>query len=199
MRKNLKKRFAKINRFYNCKILLHLFLIFIVLVLASFSTAAYFIGQTDVSGNSFSTGASSHSDIVLNEAMVNPFGNENDPMPNGEWVELYNKGVWTVDVTGWYIYDDTSNFPFVITNMNTNTGGTTIPVGGYLAVYRNGQAKFNNDGDSVKLFDGPIATGALIDSMTYTSSTDGKSWARLPNGTGVWSDNHTPTPGSNNI
>lgn len=162
-------------------------------------TGAYLSDSVSVSGNTFATGVSSHTDIVLNEVMVNP-AVEDGSNPDGEWVELYNKGSWTIDVSGWEIYDDGSHH-FAISVSNTNTGGTIISAGGYLAVYRNGSAIFNNDspGDSVRLFDGPIATGILIDSMTYPSSTDSKTWDRIPNGVGTWSDGHTLTIGGPNV
>ncbi len=31
--------------------------------------------------------------IVINEFLPNPIGKDNDLMPGGEWVELYNKGI----------------------------------------------------------------------------------------------------------
>ena len=42
-------------------------------------------------------------DICLNEALPNPNGYDSGTWPNGEWVELYNKGNTTVDVSGWYV------------------------------------------------------------------------------------------------
>jgi hypothetical protein len=126
--------------------------------------------------------------------MVNPL-NEAGTMPDGEWVELYNAGSTPTDVNGWQIRDGSTSY-FTINSSRTNTGSTQINPGGYLAVYRNmGSSMFNNDGDKVKIFDG----STLIDSIDYGSSTDGKSWSRLPNITGAFADNQEPTPGGPNV
>ncbi len=109
----------------------------------------------------------------------------------------------------------------------TNTGGTTISPHGFLVVYANeggGEScnshgfELNNNGDSVRFFN---PSGQLIDSYSYTDSrfcsltptpgnsnkndSDGscskiekdKSFARIPDGTGVWVD-PIPTPGEPN-
>ena len=47
-------------------------------------------------------------DICLNEALPNPNGYDNATWPNGEWVELHNSGVTTVDVRDWYITNKAS-------------------------------------------------------------------------------------------
>ena len=41
------------------------------------------------------------SSIVINEIMYDPPGN-----PDVEYIELYNNGVATVDLTDWYLLDD---------------------------------------------------------------------------------------------
>lgn len=174
------------------------FLIAAMFFVAVTYTGAYFSDSVAVSGNTFTAGTwDTGPNIILNEAMVNP-SDEGGSNPGGEWIELYNAGASAVDVNGWYIYDNASG-NYIISSLNTNTGLTTILSGGYLAVYKNGPAIFNNDGDSVRIYDGPIATGTLIDSMTYTSSTDSKTWSIIPNVTGTWLDNRTPSPGGPNV
>lgn len=136
-------------------------------------------------------------DIVLNEFVPNPFGVDSANKPNGEWVELYNKSGADVGVNGWYIYDSTNANGVQITNAKTDTGGTTVPANGWLVVYIE-KAYFNNDGDTVKLYSDVIATGVLIDSHTYAGVVpEGKSFARFPDGVGVWIDPDT-TPGKEN-
>jgi hypothetical protein len=141
--------------------------------------------------------------IVINEFLPNPKGKDNAPMPNGEWVELYNKGESDVDVAGWMLYDEKDSNELPITPDNTNTGSTTVPAGGFLVVYRNGDGDFaldNKGGDTVRLYDGKISDGAnLIDSHTYTiDALEGKSFARIPNGSDNWED-PIPTPGEPNV
>ncbi|MFA6048023.1 MAG: lamin tail domain-containing protein [Parcubacteria group bacterium] len=133
------------------------------------------------------------SDIVLNEFVPHPSGSE-----SGEWVELYNKSGSDVGVNGWYIYDSTDSGGVMISSANTDTGGTTVSAGGYLVVYLNKSYLNNSGGDTVKLYSGLFGVGTLIDSHSYTGTIpEGKSFARFPDGVGVWIDPDV-TPGEKN-
>jgi predicted ribosomally synthesized peptide with SipW-like signal peptide len=141
--------------------------------------------------------------VVINEFLPNPSGNDNAPMPNGEWVELYNNKGEDVDVADWWLYDSNDTNELAITSANTNTGGTLIKSGGFLVVYRDGDEDFalnNIGGDTVRLYNGEIGGGGtLIDSYTYTiNAPEGKSFARIPNGSNTWVD-PIPTPGEENV
>ena len=65
-----------------------------------------------------------NTDIVINEIMANPPSNQRD----GEFIELYNRGVAAVNVGGWKL-DDAVDF--------TIPPGTTIAPGGYLVLAAN--------------------------------------------------------------
>lgn len=134
--------------------------------------------------------------IVLNEFLPNPTGSDSANMPNGEWIELYNNGDAPRDLSGWYTRDATDgegNRVFV-TALNTLSATTTIAAHGWLVVYMN-KAILNNDGDTVRLFD---SSGSLIDSHSYGTAPENKSFARIPDGVGEWVD-PVPTPGEPNI
>ncbi|MCP4846332.1 MAG: hypothetical protein GY899_00095 [Verrucomicrobiaceae bacterium] len=65
-----------------------------------------------------------NSDIVINELMVEPPSGHRD----GEFIELFNKGNSTVDLSGWELNIGVDyTFP----------GGTTIPAGNYLVIAAN--------------------------------------------------------------
>lgn len=139
--------------------------------------------------------------IVINEFLPNPAGADNDPKPLGEWVELYNFGSSAIDVGSWFLYDSIDTHELDISALNTDTGDTIVPAGGFLVVYQDNDPDFalnNIGGDSVRLFDAAIGSGGkLQDSHTYTvSAPEGKSFARIPDG-GVWFD-PVPTPGESN-
>lgn len=141
-------------------------------------------------------------DVVINEFLPNPAGNDNALKPDGEWVELYNKGN-EIDVAGWVLYDANNSHELEITGGNTNTGNTVIAPGGFLVVYRNGDGDFtlnNEGGDTVRLYKGSIDSGAdLIDSHSYSvDAPEGKTFARIPDGSDNWVD-PIPTPGKPNI
>ena len=146
--------------------------------------------------------------VVMNEFLPNPTGANNASKPNGEWVELYNNGLVAIDVNGWYLYDSDNAYELQISTSNSDndndtgdSGETIVPAHGWLVVYRDNDADFslnNSGGDTVKLYDGAIGSGAnLLDSFAYSSTTEGKTYARIPDGTGSWVD-PVPTPGGKN-
>lgn len=151
------------------------------------------------------------SPIVMNEFLPNPAGADDAAKPAGEWVELYNNGSVAVDVNGWALYDVADSNDLVVSTGNSDNNGNTadagetvVNPGGYLVVYRDGDANFelnNAGGDSVRLYNAPIGSGALVDSYSYTLPSpvpDNKSFARIPDGTGAWVD-PDPTPGKPNM
>lgn len=163
-------------------------------------TGAYFSDNVTTSGNTFTAGASSESDIVINEIYANPPGGAAEE-PALEWVELYNSGDWSIDVNGWYLYDAIDDHALPINAANVAGGSTSIPSGGYLVILRNGDSDFalNNDSDTVRLFNNEISTGSLVGSQGYSNPDENKTWSGMPNGLGSWSDSHTPTPGGPNV
>lgn len=162
-------------------------------VVVSF-TGAYFSDNVTISGNTFTAGVSSDTDIILNELIPNPVGDDDAAMPGGEWIELYNTGDWSIDVSGWKLVDDDSD-EIVISGTNT-TAGTIVPSHGYLVVYRNGDTQFNldNDNDSISLVEG----SSTIDNFTYLGVSGNQSRARVPNASSTWIQT-TPTKGGANV
>lgn len=157
--------------------------------------------ETISSEQSFDTGGmsigdTSFDDIVINEFLPNPIGDDAAPMPHGEWIELYNRSdSVTYDLTGWYL---TNRDPSHRLDIPT---GTTIAPYGFAVVYRNGNSDFdlNNDADEIRLYN---SEGNLIDQHIYDSNLgdvilENKSFARFPDGSDTWFD-PIPTPGKPN-
>lgn len=146
------------------------------------------------------------SHVLVNEFMPDPVGDDQGTAGgdlDGEWVEIFNPTGGTVDLAGYVLYDSINTHDLVITSFNTNTGGTTIPSGGYLVVYRDGNTTFalnNAGGDTVRLVSGDINSGGvLVDSHTYTrNAPENKSFARVPDGASNWIDPDA-TPGDENL
>lgn len=142
------------------------------------------------------------SNVVINEFMPNPTGDDNALMPGGEWVELYNGTGTDKNITGWTLYD-IGNDPLTITATNTDLSTTTIPSGGHLVVYRNGNSGFNinNKTDKLSLYDKKKSLGGvLIDSYEYDlqqAVPENKSFSRMPDGSANWIDPEA-TPGEPN-
>ena len=85
------------------------------------ATATGFVaGGTTVSVADDETG-----EVVISEIMYDPAGRESAT----EWVELYNRGTTTADVSGWYLDDED------LIKWGGIPAGTTIPAGGVLVLY----------------------------------------------------------------
>lgn len=146
--------------------------------------------------------------VVLNEILPNPLGDNAALQPLGEWVEIYNNGSSTRNLSGWYFQNKDNLDTVHITTENTSPATTTISGHSFVVVYMN-QALFDNKNDSVELYN---ADGDLVDSFSYCGQniapngngvdcldkTAGASWARIPDGVGTWID-PVPTPGMPNI
>ncbi len=70
-------------------------------------------------------------DIVINELMARNRGAHTNAAGDdrADWIELHNNGALPVDLTGWHLSDDTSNFS------KWTFPTANIPAGGYLVVY----------------------------------------------------------------
>lgn len=64
-------------------------------------------------------------EVVISEIMYDPAGRESAT----EWVEFYNRGTTTADVSSWYLDDED------LIKWGGIPAGTTIPAGGVLVVY----------------------------------------------------------------
>ncbi|MFW9831504.1 MAG: lamin tail domain-containing protein, partial [Candidatus Thorarchaeota archaeon] len=123
------------------------------------------------------------------------------PGPDGDypdWIELYNSGTESVDLSGMYLTDDLTNpkwqFP----------AGTIIEPNGFLVVWADNtlysqstHASFglNATGEEIGLFANDEET--LIDSITFGAQDDDISFGRFPDGSPSWSF-LIPTPGAPN-
>jgi hypothetical protein len=125
------------------------------------------------------------------EVVINEFMASNDMTvadQDGEfddWIELYNNGTESVDLSGYFLTDDDTDLM-----QWTFPAGTVIEAGGYLIIWADNDedqaglhANFglSGSGESVVLTD---ATGTIIDQVTYGEQTTDIAHGRFPNGTG---------------
>ncbi|MBD3279445.1 MAG: hypothetical protein GF390_01910 [Candidatus Pacebacteria bacterium] len=140
--------------------------------------------------------------IVINEVMYDPVGDDQGNMPEGEWVELYNNSDTDVDVAGWYLQDTVNNQVTISASNSDNDldtgddGETVVPAHGWLVVYVNGPAVWDNDGDAVVLYNN---TDVWQDEYIYSSGqTEGSTQGRDTDGTDNWVT-MIATPGRTNV
>lgn len=124
------------------------------------------------------------SQIKISEILPNPVGAD-----DGEWIEIYNQGSNTVDLSGFKLQDNSAG-QYVVGQ------GLILAGNSYLVLYKN-QTKIslnNTGGDSVKIYS---PDNNILDSVVYEASApEGKSFAMI-NGSFAWTP--SPTPAQANI
>lgn len=124
------------------------------------------------------------SQIKISEFLPNPVG-----VDDNEWIELFNNGDNTVDLSGFKLQDNSAT-------IYTLSQDLILAARAHLVLYKN-QSKIslnNTGGDSVKVYS---PDNNLLDSVVYSANApEGKSYA-LVGGSFVWTGQ--PTPGETNI
>ena len=149
-----------------------------------------------------STGTSQNGDqydIVINEFMAdNSITIASSDGNSPDWIELFNTGSKTIDLTGMYLTDDLTDptrwqFP----------EGTTLGSHEYLFVWadRNGGELYASfglsaNGEEIGLFDSDGLT--LIDSVVFLKQIQDVSYGRIPDGGSSWNYLLSATPGYSN-
>jgi phosphatidylserine/phosphatidylglycerophosphate/cardiolipin synthase-like enzyme len=147
-------------------------------------------------------------DICLNEALPNPNGNDNAAWPAGEWVEIYNNGTLSVDVSGWYIENKAQkqmifNSTTIVDYDSTNSASWTISPGDYMVISRNAMSSsmfyLSNANDIITLFD---SLGNQLDVASWSFSSSAPSGTSLQedpvDATNDWVATNNTTPGGDN-
>ncbi len=141
--------------------------------------------------------------IAVNELLPDPNGTQdynqdgNFTDSGDEFIEVYNYGDLEVDIGNWEIRDGSN---LVI------PAGTILEPGEYMyfisgdkdgaygCEWSGSWPSLTNGGDEIKLYDNG---DKLVDELAYGASTPGKSWSRIPDGTGSIEETN-PTPGEPN-
>ena len=125
------------------------------------------------------------SGIIFTEILPSPEG----PDAEEEWIEIFNKNGYPVDLSGWHISDTVG-----VTNSYTFPEGLKIEGGGFLVFLREEtKITLNNSGDSLKIVS---PDNKVTDSIAYEKAPCGKSYS-LIGPSWEWGD--VLTPGNLNI
>ena len=125
--------------------------------------------------------------IIINEILPNPAGNDF----SGEFIELYNNGFNKLNLENWYLDDlrDGGSKIFIFSKLED------ISPHKYLVIKpQESHINLNNKGDQVSIYN---SKGILMDTMTYGESVEGEAYARGENNKWFWTG--TPTPGRKNV
>ena len=136
--------------------------------------------------HTISASTSMLSDLVINEFMASNDTTVADQDEEfDDWIELYNNGLSTIDLEGYYLSDDADDlmewaFP----------AGTKIEANSYLIVWADedddqsglhADFKISASGESIYLTD---PNGNIVDEVHFEEQTTDISYGRFPNGTG---------------
>lgn len=121
---------------------------------------------------------------------------ENDQ--NEDWIELYNAGGTTQDLTGWGLYDSGG-----VEALWAFPEGTSIEPGAWLLVWADDDEdgplhatfKIAKEGESLTLVDG---SGETVDTVEVPALDPDAAYARESDGAASWTTTESPTPGSAN-
>ena len=128
--------------------------------------------------------------------------NEND-----DWIELYNPGTSAINIAGWYI-SDTLNTAIFHRIPSYDAASSTIPAGGYLILWADGQSaqgvthlpfKLDKDGEEVILARLISGQFEIIDQVVFPKAKNDVTFGRIPNGSVSWKRLSDPTPLAPNI
>ena len=141
--------------------------------------------------------------LRINEIMANNDGTIVDPDEPGayeDWIEIYNPGSGAVDMSGLFLTDDLAS----PTKWQVPSG-VTIPAGGYLLFWADGETaqgsthanfKLSADGEAAGLTASDGKT--VIDSVTFGAQGLDVAYGRYPNATGSFMRLSPATPGAKN-
>jgi hypothetical protein len=193
---------------------------FVSVLLGSSSTLSILNSRTTLDNNQFSTGTwdtgPEPARLVINEVMYDPSG----PEPNGEWIELYNAGGVSIDLSGYSLADNTSSL--ALTSLVLNPGefavyardaGSFTTNYGFAPNFSGSSIALGNSGDYITLYD---PNSVLVDVVVWgTASFPGviahydviqdHVLARYPDGTDTddcsvdFIDSTNKTPGVPNV
>jgi hypothetical protein len=142
--------------------------------------------------------------VIINEVMASNNKTIQDPQNEYEdWIELLNIGDKEINLTGMYLSDNPDKprkwaFP----------EGTTIAPESYLIVWADEDGadkpglhanfKLSAGGESIFLVDTDERGNTILDTLTFESQEADISSGRFPDGTGEFTAQLSPTPGSSN-
>ena len=161
-------------------------MIFASLVVVSLFTNSYFSDSVAVSGNTFRAGTwPVPGRIVINEVLYNPVGSDT----GNEFIELYNAGGTSVDITGWQVGSDSQYYTlpafslspaaFVVIHWNASGANNANDL------YTGSLTNLSNTAGSVFIFNSSTKNSStIVDFLEYGAG--GQTWESTAVSAGIW-------------
>ncbi|MFN8332843.1 MAG: CotH kinase family protein [Saprospiraceae bacterium] len=143
--------------------------------------------------------ATAYGQVSINEFLASNVANIADPQYNeySDWIELYNAGAASVNISGWYLADQQGTVPGWRLPANT-----IIQPRGFLLIWADGRNtglhtdfKLSAGGEEVVLYDDQ---SVMKDDIIFDAQKQDISYGRKTNGGTPWGLFTSPTPGSSN-
>lgn len=141
--------------------------------------------------------------VRINEFLAdNASVNRDEAGEYDDWVELYNGSAIAIALDGLYLTDDLAQ-----PHKWQIPAGTTIPPGGYLLVWCDGDTgqgplhasfRLDRDGEEIGLFDSDAHGNVPLDTVVFGPQREDVSYGRRPDGADGWETLDPPTPGGRN-
>jgi hypothetical protein len=131
--------------------------------------------------------------VVLNELVSSNNLVSDETGEKDDYIELYNYGNQDIDISGWYLTDDSNDRTKAILPALAN-GKTILPAQGRLVFWADGQPtqgplhlpfKLSKEGDTV-LLSRPALQPVTVDSVCYPQLEQNLSFSRVPDGGPLW-------------
>ncbi|CAI8328495.1 MAG: Cardiolipin synthase B [Euryarchaeota archaeon UBA443] len=159
-------------------------------------------GSSNTGGGGTGGPTYAQSDVIINEVMADSWPSyDNGTWPGGEWVEIYNNGSSTIDLTGYWLQDLAGN---MITLDESHLVGASADAATFLiypqetrVVAVNATANsgvLNNGQETLRLY---LANGSIGHEVMWSSNQPGFSLEASTTG-GMWQYSTYPTPNATN-
>ncbi len=140
-----------------------------------------------------SPGASNESSELFSSVCINEFQTTSDFGGNDDWVEIYNRGTESFDLSGCFLSDQRDN-----NTKWTFPQGAVLEPGEFLVVYEDVLGfSFSSEGDDVIMLSASDSSTGL-DFYDFDQQHADESEGRYPDGVNSWNTFSDPTPGTPN-
>lgn len=151
---------------------------------------AAFIQDEEAERSDAASGASAvaalhevYGQLLISELLPDPVGSD-----SGEWIELFWNGSAEIDLSGFALDDaEGGSKPRILEGVRIKAGAFAVFPKSLTGL------TLNNGGDTVRLYE---PSGALIDSIEYEGSVEGRAFARRTDAHWFWT---APSPGARNV
>ena len=117
-----------------------------------------------------------YKNLIISEILANPLGEDNNPKPLGEWIELYNQGPLPLDLQGLFFKNNAQQTLIISSTKLHNNEDTIICPSCYKVIYRDTFPSFilDDNYDQISLY----KDKTLLSSFSYSNALENISFSQ---------------------